>query len=201
MGGAENLETLYKEILTYAEERLEGERVSGLDHALRVLRWCEVLGRGQKVDMDVLRAAAYLHDVSVPSSGREGHYEESARMAEALLRKIGFPDDKIGAVVHAIRAHSRFGGPDPETREAEILYDADVLDFIGAVGLVRGVARGLDVGEYTGDLTEAAALFERMKETAGTTLYTARGREIAEGRLKVVDDFIRLLREELEFTK
>lgn len=195
------MEALYGRILAFARERLEGERVTGLDHVLRVLRWCEILGGGEEVDMDVLRAAALLHDVSIPASGRAMHYEESARMAEVFLREIGYPEEKVEAVAHAIRAHSRFGGPDPETREAEILYDADVLDFIGAVGLVRGVARGLDFGEYSGDVAEAPSLFEGMKETACRRLYTVRAREITDGRLRVIDEFIERLREELKFTK
>ena len=195
------MEGLYERILAFARERLKGERVSGLDHALRVWRWCEILGRVEEVDKDVLHAAALLHDVSIPVSGRQGHYEESARTAEALLREIGYPEEKIGAVAHVIRAHSRFGGPDPESREAEVLYDADVLDFIGAVGLVRGVARGLDSGEYSGEVAEAPSLFEGMKEMAGMRLYTARAREIAEGRLRVIDEFIERLGEELKFAK
>lgn len=193
------MEASYEEILSFARERLKGERVTGLDHALRVWRWCEILGRGEDVDMDVLRAAALLHDVSIPATGRAGHYEESASMAEALLERVGFPEEKIGAVVHVIRAHSRYGGPDPETREAEILYDADLLDFIGATGLVRGVARGLEGGEYQGDVAEAPALFERMREMADRRLHTERARELAERRLRVIDAFVARLRKELRF--
>ena len=184
-------------ILAFAKERLKGERVTGLDHAMRVWRWCEVLAGDEEVDTDVLWAAALLHDISIPASGRPGHHEESARMVESFLREAGYPEEKIPAVAHVIRSHSRFGGPDPETREAEILYDADVLDFIGAVGLVRGVARGLHGGEYTGDVTEAPGFFERMKGTAGTRLYTEKAGEMAEGRLRVVDDFIARLKDEL----
>ena len=195
------MEALNERILGFAREKLKGERVTGLDHALRVWGWCEILGRGEAVDMDVLRAAALLHDISIRASGREGHHEESARIAEHFLRDIGYPEEKIPGVAHVIRSHSRFGGPDPETREAEVLYDADVLDFIGAVGLVRGVARGLDCCDYAGDVADAPALFEGMKETAGRTLYTTRAREIAEGRLRFIDMFMTLLREELEFAR
>ena len=195
------MEGLYERILAFARERLKGERISGLEHALRVWRWCEILVRDEEVDMDVLKAAALLHDVSIHVSGRQGHYEESARIAEVLLREIGYPEEKIEAVAHVIRAHSRFGGPDPETREAEVLYDADVLDFIGAVGLVRGVARGLDSDEYSGNVAEAPALFERMREMVGMRLYTARAREVAEGRLRYIDEFVERLREELKFEK
>ncbi|KON31218.1 hypothetical protein AC482_01575 [miscellaneous Crenarchaeota group-15 archaeon DG-45] len=186
-------------ILAYAREMLKGEGVTGLDHALRVWRWCEFLGGGEGVDMEVLWAAALLHDISIPGSGRQEHHEESARMAEAFLREAGYPGEKVAAVAHAIGSHSRFGGPDPETREAEVLYDADVLDFIGAIGLVRGVARGLQGGGYTGDVARAPELFEEMKATAGVRLHTEKAREIAEDRIRVVEEFIARLKDELEF--
>lgn len=195
------MEDYLERILAFARDRLKGEMVTGLDHALRVWRWCEILGLGEELDMEVMWAAALLHDISIPVSGRLGHHEESARVAERFLREVGYPKEKIASVTLIIRSHSRFGGPEPDTREAEILYDADVLDFIGAVGVVRGVVRGLQGGEYTGDVTNASDLFEKMKETAGTRLFTLKAKKIAEGRFRAVDEFISRLKDELEFLK
>jgi len=194
------MEILFDKIEDYTREKLKKEKVTGIDHVLRVWRWCEILANNEDVDMEVLHAAALLHDVSCPIKGRKHHYEESAEMAEEFLTKIGYPVEKINKVFHAIRAHSRFGGPDPITREAEILYDADVLDFIGAIGLVRGVTRGFE-GDFIGDVCEAPALFYNMKKKAGKTFYTAKAKEIAEGRFKIIDDFIERLKDELEFLK
>ncbi len=50
------------------------------------------------------------------------------------------------AVQHCIRAHRyRSGGEAPETIEAKVLFDADKLDVIGAVGVVRALAYAFQV--------------------------------------------------------
>ena len=194
------MEKLYGRIEAFAKEKLKGEMVTGIDHALRVWRWCEILAHGEDVDMDVLHAAAFLHDISVPTMGRKTHYEDGARMAEGFLREIGYPEEKLSSVLHAIRAHSRWGGPKCETQEAKILRDSDVLEFLGAIGMVRGVLRGLEEG-YKGDVSEAPALLSGTKNKAGGKFYTKKAMEIAEGRSKVMEKFITRLREELEFAK
>ncbi|MCD6479736.1 HD domain-containing protein, partial [Candidatus Bathyarchaeota archaeon] len=80
------MEGVDERVLRYVEEHLKDEKVSGLDHSLRVLRWCELLAEGRDVDLETLRLAALLHDVSIPKSGRLRHYDVSADMAVELLR-------------------------------------------------------------------------------------------------------------------
>lgn len=182
----------------YAERLLKEERVSGLDHCLRVMRWCERLAEGRDVDLEVLRLAALLHDVSIPKSGRSRHYEVSAKMARDFLSELGYVEEKVEAVAQCIRTHSRYGGPEPQTPEAEILYDADFLDYLGAIGLLRGILRALE-GEYSGDVSEASDVLEAILKKYRRPLYTEKGRMIAEGRLRYLESFQERLKAELEF--
>jgi uncharacterized protein len=192
---------MFKKIEDFAKEKMKGEKVTGIDHTMRVWKGCQILAQGKDIDMDVLHSAALLHDISCPLKGRKNHHEDSARMAEVFLREIKFPEEKIPSVLHCIRAHSRYGGPEPQTPEAEILYDSDVLDFIGAIGLVRGVTRGFEWG-YTGDVFEAPNIFTRMKSMViKRPLYTEKAREIALNRYNFVDLFVARLREELNYEK
>ncbi len=91
-------------------------------------------------DMDVLQAAAFLHDaVNLPKShpDRASASRLSADHAAAFLATTDFPPEKIAAVAHAIAAHSFSAGIAPQTPEARILQDADRLEALGAVGLAR----------------------------------------------------------------
>ncbi len=127
-------------LIDVVKRKMEGAPPShDFSHVKRVVRLCDVIRREEGGDREVLRAAAWLHDVGRPleeETGRD-HAEIGAEIAEALLPELGFPEDKVREVVHAVEAHRYSTGPEPETLEAEILQDADNLDAMGAVGIAR----------------------------------------------------------------
>jgi len=99
---------------------------------------------GESVDLDVLKAAALLHDVARAYEDEglvEDHAREGARIAREILRKVGFPEEKIEKVAYCIEVHRFREGVTPATLEAAILQDADRLDMLGAVGIARVFAR------------------------------------------------------------
>ncbi len=113
------------------------------DHVLRVYNNCLRLAEGQDVDMEVLEAAALLHDIARvrednDPSGNTDHAKLGAEMARPLLEQVGYPEGKIKHVQECIASH-RFRRSDmaPDTTEAEILFDADKLDCLGAAGIAR----------------------------------------------------------------
>lgn len=125
--------------------------VHDFDHILRVLRMAERLGRAEGADLEILRAAALLHDAegSAPeSAGRSAHHERSAQFVAEVLAGEGWPEERIEAVQHCIRAHRyRSGGEEPRTLEARVLFDSDKLDVLGAVGAVRTVVYAALAGQ------------------------------------------------------
>ena len=102
--------------------------------------------------------------------------------------------------VSAIRAHSTFGGPELETLEERVLFDAIRLDFIGAIGIARAIARGLLSGAYSGDVSELPALLRSTLEK-GRKFYTEEGEKAAEERIRFMEEFIRQLEAELKGEK
>ncbi len=109
-------------------------------HVLRVLKLAERIGQAEGADMEILRAAVLLHDVArvTEDTGGPCHAAAGARRAREIL--AGQPADKVEAVAHAIAAHRFRNSTTPQTLEARILYDADKLDAIGAVGVARAYA-------------------------------------------------------------
>ncbi len=124
--------------------------VHGFDHVLRVLRMAEWLAQQVGADLEIVRAAALLHDASGahPGEGRRGsHAEASAEFAREVLEAEGFSAEKVGAVVHCIQAHRYRGQAQPQSLEAQVLFDADKLDVMGAFGVARTIAYALQAGE------------------------------------------------------
>ncbi|MEW6217939.1 MAG: HD domain-containing protein [Thermodesulfobacteriota bacterium] len=115
--------------------------VHGRDHLARVHRLAVRMARDLGADESVVSAAALLHDIGRPEeTRRQGavcHAAIGAAAACRLLPGLGFAPAAVEAVAACIAAHRFRGGPPPLTLEARILYDADKLDSIGAVGIGR----------------------------------------------------------------
>ncbi len=111
------------------------------EHTLRVHRLCRRIGPAEQADMLVLEAAAYLHDIGRPrqdqASGKVCHAAVGARLAARLLAPLPLDEARRANIVHCVRTHRFRDDQAPATTEARILFDADKLDAIGAVGVAR----------------------------------------------------------------
>ncbi len=113
--------------------------VHGFDHVLRVMRSAEEIGAQLGADLDILRAAALFHDAAGadPREDRAQHENASAEFATQVLKEEGWTEARIQAVTDCIVSHRYRGKQRPESLEAQILFDADKLDVIGAFGVAR----------------------------------------------------------------
>jgi uncharacterized protein len=113
----------------------------GWDHTERVVELALHIGRREGADLAVLEVAACLHDIGRrtedESMGELCHAEVGAAMAQRILAQHKLPPSFIEGVVRCIRHHRYRRGSRPDTLEAKILFDADKLDAIGAVGIGR----------------------------------------------------------------
>lgn len=125
--------------------------VHGFDHVLRVYRMAERLASAEGADLEIVRAAALLHDaVGAEPNGdvdRGDHHEASASLAKQVLEADGWPAARIAAVQHCIRAHRFRSTEEPHTLEAKVLFDADKLDVLGAYGAARTIAYSVQAGQ------------------------------------------------------
>ncbi len=126
--------------------------VHGFDHIQRVYRMAERLAIAEGADLEIVHAAALLHDSkgSDPNSGeRLSHHEASALFAEIVLKQENWSSERITAVQHCIRGHRFRGGKEnePRTIEAKVLFDADKLDVLGAIGVARTIGYAVQAGQ------------------------------------------------------
>ena len=201
--------------LEAAFDRLPGERDAGHDvhHARRVRDNAMRIADREGGDRLVLTAAAYLHDLVSPPKDSPDRKRASALSAEAaapVLRELGFDEEKVAAVQHAIHAHSFSAGVEPTTVEAKVLQDADRLEALGAVGVARtfytaGLMRSamfdaddpFAVHRPLNDNRFALDHFAAKLMKLPATMQTSAGRELAEERLGVMHAFLGAIAEEL----
>ena len=120
--------------------------VHDFGHIQRVYWMAEKIGTAEGADMEIVRAAALLHDAEDSAPGGDGseranHHNASAIFARRILEAEGWGEERIASVQHCIRAH-RFRGKEeaPSTIEAKVIFDSDKLDVLGAVGVARTIA-------------------------------------------------------------
>jgi uncharacterized protein len=140
-----------EDIIRFAYESSLGSRRShDWNHIKRVYNLCVRIGQAEKADMEVLTVSAYLHDVGRSyedkSKGRICHAEKGAEIATDFLKDSFLSEDKKRNVIHSIRSHRFRGSHKPKTLEAKVLFDADKLDSIGAIGIGRTFQFAGEVG-------------------------------------------------------
>src|SRR5512143_1174818 len=124
----------------------EADSAHDFDHVLRVVAMADRIAQAEGADRTIVQAAALLHDIGL-DEGRAGHETSAAQRAREILRERGYDEDFCAAVAHAIEAHRFRSGPTPQTLEAQVLFDADKLDAIGAIGVARAFAFGAHRGQ------------------------------------------------------
>ena len=124
----------------------DADSAHDFDHVLRVVHLADRIAEAEGADRDIVHAAALLHDIGL-DEGRAGHETSAANRAKNILRAQGYDENFCNAVAHAIEAHRFRSGPTPQTLEAKVLFDADKLDAIGAIGVARAFAFGAHRGQ------------------------------------------------------
>jgi uncharacterized protein len=178
------------------------------DHVLRVLRLAERIGQAERADLEILRAAALLHDVA---RGEEGdHAEMAAERAREIL--TGHSPERVERVVEAIRSHRFRSGPAPTSLEARILYDADKLDAMGAIGVARAYAVagqsgqrlwaplaeiGDDVAQEVPAVHTPVHEFKMKLAKLAGTLHTRTAQQLAAQRHRYMREFFQRLEAEV----
>lgn len=182
-----------------------------IGHLRRVWALCRrIAGTEPAADLELLQAAAFLHDlVNLPKSHPD-RARASTLSAEAALRLMAgtdFPAQKLAALSHAIAAHSYSAGIPPRTLDARILEDADRLDALGAIGLARMFAVSGALGRALVDIEDPLARRRPLDEARfaldhletklfrlPALMHTAEGKRLAKarvGRMRAFrDDFL-----------
>ena len=124
-------------------------RAHGWFHTDRVRANIRILARAEGVDGFQAELAALLHDVGRTQPGPEAeHGTRSANLARPLLEALDLPDGEVQAIIHAIRWHNSLRDDTPLLC---ILRDADMLDGLGAVGIMRAFMSKSDLPPYNAD--------------------------------------------------
>ncbi len=212
---------IVKEELSYAAH--------DFDHVMRVYNISLTLAENeQNVDFEVLIPAVLLHDIARSKedqdcSGNIDHAVLGSEMAEPILKELGYEPNQIDQIKHCILTHRYRSGFLPKTIEAKLLFDADKLDVIGAVGIARSfmlagkhgerlfinnnlddyISENIGVNGRVKDIAKHSANieFELKLKKIPDKLFTKKAKEISKYRIEYMTAFFEILKSEINGIK
>ena len=184
--------------------RSEALPVEKFGHMPRLYALAVRLGAGMEFDDDVVFAAAWMHDLGVflghrPSDPAElarwDHVPFTVARSRELLAGWGFPAEKLDAVAEAIRTHQP--NDEPDSTEAILLRDADILEQLGAVGALRALVKiGRDTRFPT--YTSVLPVLRKAANELPGKLRLKAARELAAPRVEFLQQLIARIEEEAD---
>ena len=184
-----------KFIKDFSKMTMGDDPCHGWPHVNRVTAYAlKLIDDDNSVDYEVLAIAILLHDIGRFYQTDVHHAILSSKIAEILLRGLGYSEEFIENVTHAIIAHSFSLGVQAKTKEAMILSDADKLDAIGAIGIYRVIyTSGLTRRSFKDSLNHFGEKITKLKEK----LYLPQSKRLAEELHRRVELYVNWLKEEL----
>jgi uncharacterized protein len=204
---SEGRESALLGIEAWVRETLEAsqQRAHGWPHTDRVRRTIRILAGAEGVDPFLAELAALLHDIGRTQPGPEHeHGARSAAAAAPRLEALALTDEERQAVLHAIRWHNSTRA---DTALLRILRDADMLDGLGAMGILRAFMSKSHLPPY-----DPLAPFEEGRDQWPPSfssdqllgqmawvrnLNTEKARHMAERRMALMTSFVAQARREL----
>lgn len=155
----------------------------GISHTRRLLHLISIIGEGQQYNSEAVWLAAHLHDWGAYSKWAEPgvhHALRSKQVAETFLLERGYPEDLIELVLECIEFHH--SGDPGRSVESILLSDADALDFLGIVGVLR------DFSKNPRDMKKAYEATRKRREKVPGLICLDKSKEIAAERIRQMEE-------------
>jgi uncharacterized protein len=181
----ESLKTIVKDTMSPLEGTAHSYR-----HVERVLKIAKFLASEEKADVELVQVGTILHDIGWTLG--QPHNETGAKLAEKILDEIAYSQERSEKVYRIVLRHPLDFKDKLETLEEKIVWDADKIDLLGAVG----IARAFHWGGRKPFETVVKYCFEEGLPIYGM-LNTTTAKKIAGERHRITFAFLAALEEEL----
>ena len=164
-----------------------GGKSKGNRHLERVARLASYMtAREPGADRSICQAGAWLHDIGLTVDVM-GPASVGNPIAESFLTALGEKDvdeETRERILRCIEAHEYHpdveGGMEPQTVEARIVHDADMLDKLGPLAVIRHTWKLANSGRRCSPEDILDLLQEHFDQQRRPSLLTEAGQQLAE---------------------
>jgi len=197
-------ENCIERIIEEVKRSLKKKKVQSIshrtDHFERVWQRAESIAKkimeeqNIVIDMEALKIACWIHDLNESYKGKKvNHVKDSMADGKALMLKVGYPENRINVVLGIVSEHSSESIKAPTSIEAKILFDADKLDGLGAIGIARVFAL---CGQQGLSIAETAKWYRAKIQKAIPYMKTDMGKKLATKNLPYVISYLEKIEKE-----
>ncbi len=115
-------------------------------HAQRLIELIKQIGMDLPYDLYVMELAAYLHDWGAFPTYIQKNVEHAVRSRQVvemeILPRLNLTPEQKSILLEAIELHDYRDTRPAQSNEALLLREADMLEFLGMIGMARDFARG-----------------------------------------------------------
>ena len=189
-----------------------------IDHLQRTYKNAMAIQKKEGGDAIVVGISAYIHDIHRIMQAKEGKYvqpKDSLPVVEEFLKDIDITQQQKNLILKAIEHHEEYvfgkAGVNVNELECRILQDADNLDAIGAVGIVRvfkyGIAHNMPdyddkiplyrvaVDDSIHDASSIHHIYNKLIRL-DESMHTKTAKKMAKSKIKLMKPFINMYLEE-----
>ena len=164
----------------------------GSRHLFRISAIALELAKREGGRKDIIEAAAWLHNVGL-IHGNKNHDMTGKKIAEEFLKSIGVSFIDSEQILHCIEAHE--GNVRAISKEAKVVHDADVIDKMGPLGVIRQTWKLANSGVPTEKLCKMLPPYmERRRQN----VYTKTAKAAADTLALELDSFFTVLETQLD---
>lgn len=201
-----------KKVEDYAKKNLSKDKTGhDTSHVYRVFKNAlKIAKKYPKADLEILKASCFLHDIAFKDGFVKNHNLIGEKQSERILKNFKFPEEKIGKVSKAIRLHcgTVYGDledPKKMSIEAQILRDADNLDALGSIGIIRMInfcnSQNFPIFKSKEDsLNDSIYGGMNFLLTYLEKMLTKEGKILCQEKIKIVKDFLNELLNEMNIS-
>lgn len=191
-----NKDELFQRVYKYTNSRFSAAKnltAHNWEHIYRDVLNSIVIGEAERANMTVVLPATTMHDIGFlyGATGRTHGAVGADRLKEFLSQGgILYAPEIVSEIASCIRTHKgSMHDEQPETLEAKVVADSDLLEKFGPFGIYSGLRT---YGEFGLSIKEVLA---REDQVNTLTLETSTGQKLAEPGRKFVTNFYRELNE------
>jgi len=216
----EKVELLINQLRNKVEDYFNKDATGhNIDHLERTLKNALYIQSKEGGDRDVVGVSAFIHDVHRILGDKQKRFvspKESLPIVKSFIDELDITNEQKEHILFAVEHHEeyKFGekGVNVDDIESKILQDADNLDAMGAVGIIRLFKFGIvnNIKDYDPNVplyrdkfddsrTDASSIHHIYNKLLrlGSAMHTKTARKLAKKKTKLLKEFMYMFIDEV----